>query len=232
MNLTKPWQSFPSSESTSLPLIVLCFLEQHANEVGIPRYPEIQHVVRANPPGATSSSHSDRKLAELLSVSLSHLDGDAEMRKFFGAKVIQATKTSSQNQSSRRQNVVSRSNLTRPRATWWAAKHREGLSSRLLEAEEVDDKRRRHGWAALDQTCVGIEGEEKWWTVEYSKKYKAMTRFFLRTVQSGGTSLHTWPCFFPISSALLCRSTGLLGPVGKAPLACGYSSASSRSISP
>lgn len=68
--------------------------------------------------------------------------------------------------------------IPRPQPTWWAAKQREGLSIRALSPEEVEEKLERHSWDA--------EEDEKWWTVEYSKKYKSMTMAFMRTVMSGG----------------------------------------------
>jgi len=47
-----------------------------------------------------------------------------------------------------------------------------------LTEEELQDKLKRQMWDGVD--------EEKWWTVEYSKKYKSMTMSFMRTVMSGG----------------------------------------------
>jgi len=99
------------------------------------------------------------------------------MCKFFGSKVVSANKSVS-NQPSRRQAGSQRSNLTRPQPQWWDAKHREGLSVRTLTKEEVDEK--------LERNQLELVEGEKWWTVEYSKKYKSMTMAFLRTVMSGG----------------------------------------------
>ncbi|KAF8148865.1 transcriptional repressor TCF25-domain-containing protein [Crassisporium funariophilum] len=140
-------------------------LDQALAELSL-QYPASQKISQTD-----SGKHS---LADLLSVSLQHLDGDAEMRKFFGSRVVQANKTS---ESSNRKRVPTvRSHLTRPQPTWWAAKGREGLSLRPLSDEEVDEKLKRHMWAPI---------QEKWWTVEYSKKYKSMTKAFMETVQSG-----------------------------------------------
>jgi hypothetical protein len=117
--------------------------------------------------------------ADLLSVSAHHLDSDAEMRKFFGSKVVQANKeTSSSAGPSRRKAPAIRSQLTRPKPTWWAAKGREGLSLRALTEDEINGKLKRHGWQSIPQ--------EKWWTVEYSKRYKSLTKVFMGTVYSGG----------------------------------------------
>ncbi|KAF8812727.1 DUF654-domain-containing protein [Phlegmacium glaucopus] len=140
-------------------------LDQALAELSM-QYPASQKISQAS-----SSSHS---LADLLSVSLNHLDGEAEMRKFFGSKVVQATKAG--DSSNRKMTPAVRSNLTRPQPTWWAAKGREGLSLRPLADDEVDTKLKRHAWISV---------QEKWWTVEYSKKYKSMTKAFMETVSSG-----------------------------------------------
>ena len=108
---------------------------------------------------------------------MSHLDSEAELRKFFGSKVISAAKGSSS--SSARQSAAKRSNLTRPGPNWWPPQLREGLSVRLLTDEEVEESLKRH----QRQPVPG----EKVWTVEYSKKYRAVTFDFMRTVMSGGT---------------------------------------------
>lgn len=114
----------------------------------------------------------------LLAVSLQHLDSEAEMRKFFGSQVISASKASTSSSTPRRQPTTARSNLTRPQPTWWPASHRQGLSSRALTAEEVDDNHDRHHQN-------GVAGE-KYWTVEYGKKYRGLTKTFIQMVMSGG----------------------------------------------
>ncbi|KAI0771719.1 transcriptional repressor TCF25-domain-containing protein [Trametes elegans] len=136
------------------------------------KYPDLKQQLASSAP--SSSPAAARSLAALLSVSLQHLDSEAELRKFFGSKVISAAKSGS---PSSRQSVTQRSNLTRPKPSWWPAQLREGLSVRLLTPEEVEASLRRHGWQPLHG--------EKLWTVEYSKKYRAVTFEFMRTVMSG-----------------------------------------------
>ncbi|KAJ7476899.1 transcriptional repressor TCF25-domain-containing protein [Mycena galericulata] len=136
------------------------------------KYPELQNVASGSGDGTASSSAS---LASLLSVSLTHLDSEAEMRKFFGARVVQANKSAASG-SSRRQ-TTQRSNLTRPPAAWFQTVPREGLSLRALSDQELHAKLARHSW---DRT-----NSEKWWTVEYSKKYKSVTMAFMTIVYSG-----------------------------------------------
>ena len=103
------------------------------------------------------------------------------MRKFFGSKVIIAAKSSaagSPGPSNRTRQVgAQKSHLTRPQPSWWALKQREGLSVRAYNEDEVEDKLERQGWKHV---------EEKWWTVEYSKKYKSVTMSFMQAVMSGG----------------------------------------------
>ncbi|KAG2124676.1 transcriptional repressor TCF25-domain-containing protein [Suillus clintonianus] len=142
------------------------------------KYPELQSV-------ATSSSSTTRNasLASLLSVSVSNLDAEAEMRKFFGARAVIAAK-SSENSSSggskKRRGIASaqtqRSQLTRPHPSWSMIKQREGLSSRPLTDEEVQKK-----VADRNSPAAG----DKWWTVEYSKRYKGVTKTFMQAVMSG-----------------------------------------------
>ncbi|KAI0637558.1 transcriptional repressor TCF25-domain-containing protein [Trametes polyzona] len=139
------------------------------------KYPDLKQQL-ATAAAPSSSPAAARSLAALLAVSLQHLDSEAELRKFFGSKVISAAKASSSSGPSR-QSVLQRSNLTRPQPTWWPAQLREGLSVRLLTPEEVDEGLRRHGWQPLHG--------EKIWTIEYSKKYRAITFEFMRTVMSG-----------------------------------------------
>ena len=51
---------------------------------------------------------------------------------------------------------------------------REGLSMTELSVEESDGK---SGWSE--------DGEERWWSVEYSKRYKGITRTFMSLVRIG-----------------------------------------------
>ena len=118
-----------------------------------------------------------KRFVALLCVSSQHLDGELEMRKFFGSKIIVSSKNSSR-KTSKRVNVAHRSMLANPKPNWWPAQLREGLSIRQLTPDERDDKGFRYGWSDRP--------EELWWTVEYGKKYRAITMAFMQTVMSGG----------------------------------------------
>lgn len=100
------------------------------------------------------------------------------MRRFFGAKVIPTSRNEPGSSSrTRRQPTTQRSNLTRPRSNWWEAKLREGLTLRPLTDDEAAAKASLSPWDNND---------EKYWTVEYSKRYKHATHEFMQTVLSGG----------------------------------------------
>lgn len=143
------------------------------------RYPYLQQKLASGSEQPTMSS-SNQKLASLLSVSLVHLDSDAEMRKFFGSKVVSAAKSSTAGSAGARTRQIGaqKSHLTRPQPSWWAAKQREGLSIRQYDQDDVEHKLERLGWAQAV--------EEKWWTVEYTKRYKSVTLSFIQAVNAGG----------------------------------------------
>ncbi|KAI0285130.1 transcriptional repressor TCF25-domain-containing protein [Russula aff. rugulosa BPL654] len=136
----------------------------------------------ASPTSSKGKGVSSRSLPEecykLLSVSLSHLNPDIEMRRFFGAKVIATSRNEAGSPSSRsrRQPITQRSNLTHPQPNWWPAKLREGLTLRPLTDDEAAEKATVTPWS---------NSGEKYWTAEYSKKYKGATSSFMRTVLSG-----------------------------------------------
>lgn len=130
-------------------------------------------------PGNTlnPSPSSHKRFSALLSISPQHLDGELEMRKFFGSKIVASSKIASRT-ASKRVNAVHRSTLTNPKPNWWPAHLREGLSIRQLTPDEHGDKLFRYGWSD--------RSEEVWWTVEYGRKYRAITMAFMQIVMSGG----------------------------------------------
>jgi hypothetical protein len=90
-----------------------------------------------------------------------------------------------------------------------------------LTTDEVDAKLKRHGWEAISQ--------EKWWTVEYSKRYKSLTKVFMGTVFSGGE--REFPKGRWIANTAV-RSSGILGPAFQISVACGYTVAGIGGIPP
>ncbi|KAG6871957.1 hypothetical protein C0995_014534 [Termitomyces sp. Mi166 len=156
-------------------------LEQALAELS--RYP-----TSASSPVSTPRPTSNT-LNALLAVSLPHLDPTAEMRKFFGSKVVSSSSSSSTSATAASRNtrraaaVTQKSNLTRPQPGWWSASQREGLSIRALDSAEVRELEARRKWEVGDQREG--KGEERWWTVEYSQRYKSMTKLFIQAVMSG-----------------------------------------------
>ncbi|TDL17622.1 DUF654-domain-containing protein, partial [Rickenella mellea] len=125
----------------------------------------------------TAQSPKSKRQNSLLAVSLQHLDSEAEMRKFFGAKVISASKAETKlPRGARAATQHLKSNLTKPQPTWWSASQREGLSIRPLTEDETDSKMNLGGV---------VESGEKWWTVEYSQRYRSITKAFMGAVSSG-----------------------------------------------
>src|SRR6267154_1547325 len=72
---------------------------------------------------------------------------------------------------------IQRSQLTQPQPSWSMLKQHEGLPSRPL-TEEVQQK-----VADWNSPAAG----DKWWTVEYSKRYKGVTKTFMQAVMTGGS---------------------------------------------
>ena len=125
--------------------------------------------------GKGPSSPAAREWHSLLALQPSNLDPDSEMRKYFGTKVVaQAKAESASSGPSRKPQPPDRTQLTKPRATWWPGRMREGLSMSELSVEESEGK---SGWSE--------DGEERWWSVEYSKRYKGITRTFMSLVRIG-----------------------------------------------
>lgn len=59
--------------------------------ISLCRYPDLQDVARSVKSGENTAGRSTAEQQNaLLAVSLPHLDSEAEMRKFFGAKVVRA----------------------------------------------------------------------------------------------------------------------------------------------
>ena len=102
------------------------------------------------------------------------------MRRFFGAKVVSQNKPATTGAAgpSRRTPGVQRSHLAHVQPNWWPSKLREGLTISPLTEQELAEKLTRQKWDPVN--------EEKWWKVEYSKKYRSATMSFMKTVAAGG----------------------------------------------
>ncbi|KAF8318209.1 DUF654-domain-containing protein, partial [Clavulina sp. PMI_390] len=113
------------------------------------------------------------KFRELLATSPKHLDGDAELRRFFGSKVVRiATNHLVSQPAKQRRAPVVRSQLTTPPPTWYMVRLSQGLTMRPSKETEVWRK-------------IGAYPGDKWWTLEHSTSYKTVELLFLETVQMG-----------------------------------------------
>ncbi|GJJ07877.1 hypothetical protein Clacol_002083 [Clathrus columnatus] len=123
-------------------------------------------------------SNQARALYSLLSVNIKNLDPEAELRRFFGSKVISTSGNAgpSTSHSSR-----IRSNLAKHQTTWPPPQYRAGLSMRELTPEEHEEK---------NKTRLDFEAKsERWWTIEASPRYKAVTYEYLQGVMGGDPQL-------------------------------------------
>jgi len=87
-------------------------------------------------------------------------------------------------------------------------KQREGLSIRALTEDELAKKLGRQMQGNLWD--LSRRQGDKWWTVEYSKKYKSVTKSFIQTVMSGGKSF-CYAAFEGNGDGLVFRPGGILG---------------------
>ncbi|KAJ1308852.1 hypothetical protein OPQ81_004540 [Rhizoctonia solani] len=108
-------------------------------------------------------SSTSQTLFSLLGASLKDFDSEAEMRRFFGSKVVNSSKPS------QRTPKILRSHLTRPTQQWGLAGAPHGLS--MVPMDEYE--RRRKGYTR--------DGEQ-WWNIEHSIDYKRTQLKFLNCV--------------------------------------------------
>ncbi|KAF8607494.1 DUF654-domain-containing protein [Ceratobasidium sp. AG-I] len=128
------------------------------------KFPDLQTSSKAAQSASSKAANSTSQvLFSLLGASLKDFDSDAEMRRFFGSKVVNSAKTGSRSQK------VPRSHLTKPTVQWIPAGTPSGLSVVPLD----DYERRRKGYARPG---------EKWWNVEHSVDYKRTQLKFLQFV--------------------------------------------------
>ena len=114
---------------------------------------------------------SSPRIRILLSVDTNHLDADAELKRFFGAKVVASAEVKPQVRGARAQNphhalhrqFARGGILAKPKPNWPpAAFSKSGLSMSLVEA---------------------LPGETVW-TFEHSRSYKEVTHMYLEAVSS------------------------------------------------
>lgn len=145
------------------------------------------------PPGpaqATAAPPSVMAFRSLLSVEPKNLDADAELRRFFGSKVVSSCACSKLTQiaaatptGGNRRHAAAlakvRYVLAKPKATYPPPISLAGLNMREMDADAVDDLYERRGW---EQTDPG----EKWYTFDHSPAWREIERQFLGAVRSHG----------------------------------------------
>lgn len=138
-----------------------------------------------------SAPRSALAFRNLLSVDPKNLDADAELRRFFGSKVVRhlvqapahpqiaaATPTGG-NRRHAAALAKARYTLAKPKPTYPPPISLAGLNMREMDHEAVEDLYDRRGW---EQTDPG----EKWYTFEHSPAWREVERQFLGAVRSHG----------------------------------------------
>ena len=152
--------------------------------IQLPRYPDIvvpdPSTTSTPAPALTSALQIMRGL---LSLQPKYLDPDAEMRRFFGSKVISAAESSSTSGPGGQQPrmPLARSVLCRPQAAWPPAGMRDGLTMRGLSAEETRPKSGGDKGERTERNWMSMPGD-KWFTVEHSPAYQWDQAQFIQVV--------------------------------------------------
>ncbi|KAG9095267.1 hypothetical protein FS749_010776 [Ceratobasidium sp. UAMH 11750] len=128
------------------------------------KFPDLQTSGKAAHASTSGiASPTGQALFSMLGASLKDFDSEAEMRRFFGSKVVNSAKPGQRSQK------VSRSHLTKPTQQWALAGTPHGISMVPLD----DYERRRKGY---------VRNGEKWWNIEHSIDYKRTQLKFLHCV--------------------------------------------------
>ncbi|KLT44840.1 DUF654-domain-containing protein [Cutaneotrichosporon oleaginosum] len=134
--------------------------------------------VPSQPPAHEAAApRSAMAFRSLLSIDPKNLDADAELRRFFGSKVIAgATPTGSEKRYAATLSKM-RYLLAKPKRTYPPPISLAGLNMREMDEAAVNDVYDRRGW---EQTDPG----EKWYTFEHSPAWREIERQFLGAVRS------------------------------------------------
>lgn len=137
-------------------------------------------------------SVSFAKVRTLLSVDSKALDPDAELKRFFGAKVVNSAQQSTGSKEARYAKVfekhISRMRIlfARPKMTWPITSSFGGVSMSALGESEINDIREVH------QHAEGMSGaNERWFTFEHDAGYRQIQLQFLGAIRSHGQFLET-----------------------------------------
>ncbi len=91
-----------------------------------------------------------QSLADLLSVSLQNLDGEAEMRRFFGSRVVTANRAEQSSNRKKGPQVKSKSHSTTTDLVGQLLGGKDCLCV-PSQTREVDTKFKAHGWNPMQE---------------------------------------------------------------------------------
>ncbi|KAJ9111726.1 hypothetical protein QFC19_001087 [Naganishia cerealis] len=125
------------------------------------------------------------KIRGLLSVDSKTLDPDAELKRFFGAKVVNSAQQSTDAKQARHAKMfekhISRMRIlfAKPKMTWPIMSSFGGLGMSALDESEVNDIRNVH------QHAEEMSGaNERWFTFEHDAGYRQIQLQFLGAIKS------------------------------------------------
>ncbi|ORX41043.1 transcriptional repressor TCF25-domain-containing protein [Kockovaella imperatae] len=140
----------------------------------------ISHAGNSESTAASGAGPSDIRKSmafrNLLSVDPKNLDADAELRRFFGSKVIASGNTSSKNHRAGPSSKL-RYTISKPKPGYPPATSLSGLVMREMRDTEVEDMYKGKGVESEDKS-------EKWFTFEHSGAWREIVRQFLGAVTS------------------------------------------------
>ncbi|WWC72536.1 uncharacterized protein I206_106498 [Kwoniella pini CBS 10737] len=133
----------------------------------------------AGPSRAVDSTETRSAMAfrNLLSVDPKNLDADAELRRFFGSKVIASSATSGSNRHRPGVSQKLRYTISKPKPTYPPATSLAGLVMREMLDNEVEELYERRGRERIDKG-------EKWFTFEHTGPWREIQRQFMGAVKS------------------------------------------------
>ncbi|KAK8850487.1 hypothetical protein IAR55_004405 [Kwoniella newhampshirensis] len=124
----------------------------------------------------TAETTSNMAFRNLLSVDPKNLDADAELRRFFGSKVIASTAQSG-NKHRPGPSSKLRYTISKPKPTYPPATSLAGLIMREMVDTEVEELYERRSRERVDKG-------EKWFTFEHTGPWREIERQFMGAVQS------------------------------------------------
>ncbi|WVQ85913.1 hypothetical protein IAT38_008081 [Cryptococcus sp. DSM 104549] len=128
-------------------------------------------------PAEARDGGSNMVFRNLLSVDPKNLDADAELRRFFGSKVIATTSTPNKHRPGASASSKLRYTISKPKPQYPPATSLAGLVMREMGEDEVEELYERR------ERERGDKGE-KWFTFEHAGVWREVERQFMGAVQS------------------------------------------------